>query len=111
MTKQDLSIKAADFAKSRAVRMKDTPADTAVSDKVFRAARTELDGYFTEIEHARDQKSSYADQEKAVFAAAKAKGYDTKAMRTVLKIRKDPNARDAMSEHNAIVDLYLDTTT
>lgn len=100
---------AAAFSDAQPVRMKETAADQAVRDKAFRATREQLEGYLTEIERARDQKAQFADQEKAVFAQAKATGYDVKAMRTVLKIRADPKSRDALEEHNAVVDLYLDT--
>lgn len=62
--------------------------------------------FMERIERLTEEKASIAGDIKDVFAEAKGQGYDTKAMREVLKIRaQDPDARQ---EHLAFVRLYAD---
>lgn len=69
------------------------------------AAGTELSGFISEIERVRDHKKQVADEEKGIFAAAKAKGYDTKTMRRILTLRgQDQKARE---EAEALFDSYM----
>ena len=56
------------------------------------------------IERLREEKKGIADDERDVFAEAKAVGYDTKIMREVLKLRAmDPTDR---SEMEMVLDTY-----
>ena len=57
------------------------------------------------IERLEEEKKAIADDIKDVFAEAKANGFDVKALRTILKIRKEDV--DERKEHEAIVDLYM----
>jgi uncharacterized protein (UPF0335 family) len=69
------------------------------------AARTELRQFIERIERLEEEKKTIADDIKEVFGEAKGRGYDTKAIRSILKIRKqDPDERQ---EQNAILDVYL----
>lgn len=68
------------------------------------AAGKELSGFISEIEKARDRKKQIGDQEKEIFAAAKAKGYDTKTIRRILKLRAADQKQHAEAE--ALFDSY-----
>ena len=56
------------------------------------------------IERLHEEKRTIEDDIKEIYAELKGTGYDTKAIREIVKRRaKDPDAR---SEFEAIVDLY-----
>lgn len=60
--------------------------------------------FLERIERLREEKKGLADDEKDVFAEAKATGYDTKIMRYVLGLRKlDKNTLD---ERDALIETY-----
>ncbi|MCG8447631.1 MAG: DUF2312 domain-containing protein [Hyphomicrobiales bacterium] len=68
-------------------------------------AREQLRGYVTRIEKLEEEKATIAEDLKQVYAEAKALGFDTKTLRTVIRIRKqDQNER---REQEAMLDLYL----
>ena len=56
------------------------------------------------IERLEEEKKGIADDVKDVYAEAKANGYDTKTMRSIVRLRKmEKNARDEM---DALLDTY-----
>lgn len=57
------------------------------------------------IERLEEEKREIADQIKDVYAEAKAVGYDTKALRTCIRIRKQD--RDERKEQEMILETYL----
>lgn len=72
------------------------------------AARTiaagQLRAFIERIERLEEEKQTIADDIKEVFAEAKGTGFDTKAMRAIIRLRKkDANERQ---EEEAILDLY-----
>jgi uncharacterized protein (UPF0335 family) len=69
------------------------------------AAGTELSGIITEVERVRDRKKQISDQEKEIFAAAKAKGYDPKTIRRILSLRSQDEKKRQESE--ALFDSYM----
>ena len=54
----------------------------------------------------KSEKKEIAEQIKEVYGEAKALGYDTKALRTVVKLRKQD--RQEREEQEAILEVYLD---
>jgi uncharacterized protein (UPF0335 family) len=54
-----------------------------------------LDGYISEIERWEAQKQIIADDIKAIYASASDTGFDTKAMRHIVKVRKADRAKQA----------------
>ena len=68
-------------------------------------ARDQLRSFIERIERLEEEKKTIADDIKDVFAEAKGTGFDTKALREILKIRKQD--ADQRAEHEAIVDLYM----
>ncbi|WP_370638298.1 DUF2312 domain-containing protein [Aurantimonas sp. VKM B-3413] len=75
-----------------------------------RAGRNGVSGetllsFLHRIERLREEKAVFDDDEKQVFAEAKAAGFNVKGMRRVLKVRKmKPHERE---EEDALLDLYL----
>ncbi len=68
-------------------------------------ARDQLRSIVERIEGLEEEKQALADDIKEVYAEAKANGFDTKTLRTVIRLRKqDTNERQ---EQEALLDLYL----
>ena len=68
-------------------------------------AREELKSYIERIERIVEDIVSLKDDQRVLFAEAKAKGYDTKAMRRIIKRRqKDPNE---IAEAESIDGVYM----
>jgi uncharacterized protein (UPF0335 family) len=86
-------------------RMKNTPADTAVADKVLSVSAEELRQFIERAETLAAEKSNIAGHEKDLFAEAKGRGYDTKAIRKIIAIRR--RKPDDVAEEQAVMDLYL----
>jgi uncharacterized protein (UPF0335 family) len=57
------------------------------------------------IERLEEEKKALADDIKEVFAEAKANGFDTKVLRTVIRLRKQDKTE--RQEQEALLDLYL----
>lgn len=69
-------------------------------------AAAHLKSFVDRIERLEEEKKAIADDIKDVFAEAKANGFDTKALRAILKMRREDD--DARRELQAIVDLYME---
>jgi uncharacterized protein (UPF0335 family) len=81
--------------------MKFKTKETAMSDIVSTA---QITTFVERIERISQDKQTFADDIKQVYAEAKSNGFDTKAIREIVKLRKiDANARQ---EQEAILDLY-----
>lgn len=79
--------------------------DTTV-DATYRVAADELRSFVERFERLDAEKKDIADQQKEVMAEAKARGYDTKALRKLVSLRRqDPQSR---SEEEAVLELYKD---
>ena len=76
-----------------------------MSDNVQGVARDQLRTIVERIERLEEEKKSIADDIKDVYAEAKANGFDTKALRKIVAIRKqDQNER---MEQEAVLDTYM----
>jgi len=64
----------------------------------------ELRQFIERAEQLAAEKRDIAEQEKEVFAEARGQGYDIKAMRKIIAMRK--KTRDALAEEEAIIDMY-----
>jgi uncharacterized protein (UPF0335 family) len=68
-------------------------------------AAAQLKSVVERIERLEEEKKAIADDIKEVYAEAKANGFDTKVLRTVIRLRKeDSNER---AEREALLDTYL----
>lgn len=72
---------------------------------VENVAAAELRQFIERIERLEEEKSSISDDIKDVFGEAKGRGYDTKAMKTIIRLRKkDANER---MEEESILQTYM----
>lgn len=69
------------------------------------AAKDKLKQVVTKIEKLEEEKKEVAGQIKDVYAEAKSMGYDTKALRAVVRLRKQD--RQEREEQQTILDTYL----
>ncbi|WP_018456828.1 DUF2312 domain-containing protein [Bradyrhizobium sp. WSM4349] len=68
-------------------------------------AKDELKSIIERVERLLEEKKAIADDISAVYAEAKANGYDAKALKTIVRMRKeDPNAR---AEFETILETYM----
>ena len=86
------------------LRLKETPADREVKDKAFSAAGDELRSFIERFEHLEAERRDISDQMKEVMAEAKGRGYDTKALRKIIALRR--RKPDDIAEEEAVLDLY-----
>ena len=72
----------------------------------YRVAADELRSFVERFERLEAEKKDIMDQQKEVMAEAKGRGYDTRAMRKLVTLRKkDPQE---LSEEEAVLNLYRD---
>lgn len=67
-------------------------------------AAGQLRAFIERIERLEEEKKTIADDIKDVYAEAKGTGFDTKAVRTLIRLRKQDQAE--RDEAEAILDLY-----
>ena len=77
-------------------------ADTVSSDSV---AQDQLRAFIERIERMEEEKKAIADDIKDVYAEAKAHGFDIKALRTIVRLRKQDT--DERKEQEAILETYM----
>ncbi|MDP9809902.1 uncharacterized protein (UPF0335 family) [Rhizobium tibeticum] len=72
---------------------------------VENVAAAELRAFIERIERLEEEKQTIQDDIKDVFGEAKGRGYDTKAMKTIIRLRKkDANER---LEEESILQTYM----
>ena len=74
------------------------------NDDVQGIAAAQLKSIVERIERLEEEKKAIADDIKDVYGEAKANGYDTKVLRTVIRLRKQEASE--REEQDAILDLY-----
>jgi uncharacterized protein (UPF0335 family) len=67
-------------------------------------AAGQLRAFVERIERLEEEKKTISDDIKEVFAEAKGTGFDTKAMRSIIRLRKKDQAE--RQEEESILDLY-----
>ena len=74
-------------------------------DTAHRFAKDQLKAFVERVERLEEEKKAISDDIRDVYGEAKVNGYDVKALRTVVRLRKqDVNER---KEHEAILETYL----
>lgn len=90
-------------AQREALRTPEPPAsEEAVGANVVAAGQ--LRSLIERIEKLEEEKKTIADDIKDVYAEAKGNGFDTKAIRTIVRLRKMDQAE--REEAETILDLY-----
>jgi len=67
--------------------------------------KAKLKSLVERLENLEQEKKSFADDIKDVYVEAKSQGFDVKALRSIIRRRKQD--ADKLKEHEAIVDTYL----
>ncbi|ESX07478.1 DUF2312 domain-containing protein [Mesorhizobium sp. C416B] len=75
-----------------------------ITDTSQTVAAGQLRAFIERIERLEEEKKTIADDIKEVFAEAKGTGFDTKAMRSIIRLRKKDQAE--RQEEETILDLY-----
>lgn len=70
----------------------------------YKVTADELRQFVERIERLEAEKKDIADQIKEVFAESKARGYDQKALRSIISLRKKDS--DEIAEQEAVLQLY-----
>lgn len=79
---------------------KETPEEART-----KVGKEQLKAFVERIERLEEEKKTISDDIRDVYAESKSNGFDTKALRTIIKMRKqDTNER---MEQEAIVDTYM----
>jgi uncharacterized protein (UPF0335 family) len=70
-----------------------------------RFAKDQLKAIIERIERLEEEKKAISEDIRDVYAESKGNGYDVKALRTIVRLRKqDPNERQ---EQETIVETYM----
>lgn len=77
--------------------------DDQVSTEAVAAGQ--LRSFIERIERLEEEKKALADDIKEVYAECKGTGFDTKAVKTIIRIRKQD--QQERQEEEAILDLYM----
>ena len=85
------------MATAAAVKEPDQPAT--------RFAKDHLKAFVERIERLEEEKKAIADDVRDVYAEAKSTGFDVKALRTIVRLRKVDV--DERKEHEAILETYM----
>jgi uncharacterized protein (UPF0335 family) len=70
-----------------------------------RFAKDHLKAFVERIERLEEEKKAIADDIRDVYAEAKGTGFDVKALRTIVRLRKQD--ADERKEHEAILETYM----
>ncbi|MGA7327235.1 MAG: DUF2312 domain-containing protein [Rhodomicrobium sp.] len=80
----------------------DTPSPAST---IGQAAKDQLRSFIERIERLEEEKAALAGDIRDLFAQAKSSGFDTKALRTVIRLRKqDANER---RDQEAVLATYM----
>jgi uncharacterized protein (UPF0335 family) len=80
-------------------------AETQEEQPATRFAKDHLKAFVERIERLEEEKKALSDDIRDVYAEAKATGFDVKALRTIIRMRKEDT--DERKEHEAILETYL----
>ena len=70
-----------------------------------RFAKDHLKAFVERIERLEEEKKTISDDIRDVYAEAKGNGFDVKALRTIVRMRKQD--ADERKEHEAILETYM----
>lgn len=76
-----------------------------INESSSTVAAGQLRALIERIERLEEEKKTIADDIKDVYAEAKGNGFDTKAIRTIIRLRKQDQAE--REEAETILDLYM----
>jgi len=68
-------------------------------------AKDQLKAFVERVERLEEEKKAIADDIRDVYAEAKGNGFDVKALRAIIRMRKED--AEKRREHEAIVETYM----
>ncbi len=71
----------------------------------YQVTADELRQFVERIEHLEAEKKDIAEQIKEVYAESKGRGYDTKALKSIISLRKKD--KEQVAEEEAVLEVYL----
>ena len=80
-------------------------AAVAKEEPATRFAKDHLKAFVERIERLEEEKKTIADDIRDVYAEAKGTGFDVKALRTIVRLRKQDI--DERKEQEAILETYM----
>jgi uncharacterized protein (UPF0335 family) len=80
-------------------------AAAAKEQPATRFAKDHLKAFIERIERLEEEKKAIADDVRDVYAEAKGSGFDVKALRAIVRLRKQDV--DERKEHEAIMETYM----
>lgn len=75
-------------------------------DEAQAVAVAQLRAFIERIERLEEEKKTISDDIKEIYSEAKNSGFDTKAIRTIIRLRKKEDRE--RQEEEAMIDLYKD---
>ena len=83
------------------------PATAAVTkeEAAHHFAKDQLKAFIERVERLEEEKKAISDDIRDVYAEAKGNGYDVKALRTIVRLRKMDT--DERKEQETILDTYM----
>ena len=85
--------------------MQTQTAESTREEPSVRFAKDQLKAIVERIEKLEEEKKAISDDIRDVYAEAKANGFDVKALRQIIRLRKiEPTERD---EQEAILETYM----
>ena len=72
--------------------------------QTYNVTADELRQFIEHIEQLESEKAAVAEQIRDVYAESKARGYDQKALKVIVKMRAAD--KDELAEQEAILDIY-----
>ena len=82
-----------------------TPSSQSGPDAAYSVTADELRQFIERYEQLEAEKKDIAEQQKEVMAEAKGRGYDTRAMRKIVAMRK--KNKDDLAEEEAVLEVYM----
>ena len=76
-----------------------------MSDALGNLSKDQLKSIIERVERLEEEKKTIADDIRDIYAEAKGNGYDTKALRTIVRMRKQD--ADDRRQQEAILETYM----
>jgi uncharacterized protein (UPF0335 family) len=80
-------------------------AAAATEETSHRFAKDQLKAIIERIERLEEEKKTTSDDIRDVYAEAKGTGFDVKALRTIVRMRKQDT--DERREEQAVLEMYM----
>jgi uncharacterized protein (UPF0335 family) len=82
-----------------------TAAAAKEEQPAARFAKDHLKAFVERVERLEEEKKAIADDIKDVYAEAKGNGFDVKALRVIVRLRKQD--QDERKEHETVLETYM----